>query len=168
LIIEGFNIEIIRSKKRKKTIQARLTGEKTVRVLAPYGSNEDIIVGFVKKTVKKFALKESISGKEGELQKRAEMLRDKYISNAPDFTISYSESLRTTWGKCFIRDKNIILNPKLGSFPLWVIDYVIIHEIAHLIFPDHGKNFRALVSKYRLKERAVGYLYAKGIYQADI
>lgn len=163
MIIDGFKIEIIRSKKRKKTIQARLTGESSIRVLAPYAASGDFVLGFVKKTAEKFAFKDLISGKAGDLQKRAEMLKDKYMPKAPDFTISYSGSLKSAWGKCFVRDKKIILNPRLVSFPLWVTDYVIIHEIVHLIYPDHGKNFRTQVSKYRLKERATGYLLAKGL-----
>ena len=166
--IDGFKIEIIRSKKRKKTIHAMLTDKRTVRVLAPYASSRDTVLGFVNKSVKKFYLKELISEKDGELQKRAEMLKRKYVPSASDFKISYSERLTTTWGKCFFRDKNIILNPKLGKFPLWVLDYVIVHEIAHLIYADHGKDFRELVSKYRLKERAVGYLCAKGINSSAI
>lgn len=166
--IDGFTIDIIRSKARRKTIQAKLTEEKKIRVLAPYRAEEEFILNFIKKTVKKFSLKESISGKGEDLQNRAEMLKKKYVPSAPDFTISYSESLRTTWGKCFTGRKEIILNPKLSKFPLWVVDMVIIHELAHLIHPNHGKEFRALVSKYRLKERATGYLYAKGINSKDI
>lgn len=166
--IDGFSIDVIRSKARRKTIQAKLTEERKIRVLAPYRAEEEFILNFIKKTVKKFALKESISGKGEDLQKRAEMLRKKYVKSAPDFKISYSENLKTTWGKCFTQKKEIILNPKLSKFPLWVVDMVIIHELSHLIHPDHGKEFRALVSKYKLKERATGYLYAKGINAKDI
>lgn len=160
LNIDGYKIDLIRSKARRKTIHARLTEEKNIRVLAPYTAGDEFILNFIRKTVKKFALKESVSGKGEGLQKRAEMLKKKYVPSAPDFKISYSESLKTTWGKCFTATKEIILNQKLSEFPVWVVDMVIIHEIAHLIYPDHSKQFRALVSKYRLKERAVGYLAA--------
>ena len=166
--IDGYKIEIVRSKSRKKTIQARLTGGKDIRVLAPYRADEEFLLNFIKKTVKKFSAKDLISGKGEDLKERAEMLRKKYIPKAPNFTISYSESLRSTWGKCFFGKREIVLNPKLSHFPLWVVDMVIIHELAHLIYPNHGKEFRALVSKYRLKERATGYLYAKGINAKDI
>jgi predicted metal-dependent hydrolase len=45
--------------------------------------------------------------------------------------------------------------------PDWVLDWVILHELAHLEVPDHGEKFQALVSQYELGERAEGYLIAK-------
>ncbi|HQO09613.1 MAG TPA: M48 family metallopeptidase [Clostridiales bacterium] len=166
--IEGFEILLVRSKARRRTIQAKLLDEKTIKVMAPYHSDQTLIDDFIKKSVKKLRVRTRISGESGTLSERAGVLRNRFIPEAPDFNIAYSDSLRTTWGKCFVRDRNIIINPKLKDFPLWVLDLVIIHEIAHLIYPDHGKNFRNLVSRYRLKERATGYLLAKGMKAADI
>jgi len=168
LIIDGFEILLVRSKARKRTIQAKLIGERTVKVMAPFHSDENFIEEFVRKSVKKLSLKTKIPEGAGSLSDRAEILRRKFIPEAPDFSIGYSESLRTTWGKCFIRDKNIILNNKLKEYPLWVTDLVIIHEIAHLIYPNHGTSFRELVSRYKLKERATGYLIAKGMKASDL
>ncbi len=45
--------------------------------------------------------------------------------------------------------------------PEWVLDWVLVHELAHLAVPDHGDRFKALVSRYELGERAEGYLIAK-------
>ena len=49
--------------------------------------------------------------------------------------------------------------------PDWVRDYVIVHEMAHLVEPNHGKDFHKLVDKYKLTERARGYLIAAGFYE---
>jgi len=42
--------------------------------------------------------------------------------------------------------------------PGWVIDYVLVHELAHLLEAGHGPKFQALVDRYPQAERARGYL----------
>jgi predicted metal-dependent hydrolase len=42
--------------------------------------------------------------------------------------------------------------------PAWVIDYVLLHELAHLVVPSHNSAFWALVARYPKTERARGYL----------
>ena len=42
--------------------------------------------------------------------------------------------------------------------PPWVVDYVLVHELAHLIVPGHGADFWKLVGNYPKAERARGYL----------
>ncbi len=58
---------------------------------------------------------------------------------------------------------NGAINKQEEVMPYWVRDYVIVHEMAHLIEPNHSKAFWNIVYKYRLTERARGYLMAKGL-----
>ena len=60
-------------------------------------------------------------------------------------------------------DGNIRISSRLAGFPPWVIDGVIVHELAHLAEPGHTPRFWELVNRYPKAERARGYLIAKGI-----
>lgn len=64
------------------------------------------------------------------------------------------------WGSCSPEEKVVRLSDKLVPFPEWVIDYVIVHELAHLTHAGHDKDFWALVNQYPKTERARGYLIA--------
>jgi predicted metal-dependent hydrolase len=48
----------------------------------------------------------------------------------------------------------------VARFPDWVLDFVLLHEMAHLVHSDHGPAFRELLDRYPLAERARGYLLA--------
>jgi len=51
------------------------------------------------------------------------------------------------WGSC-TKSGKIILNPNLIQYPIYCIDYVIIHELCHLVHPNHSKAFYELKEKY--------------------
>lgn len=76
-------------------------------------------------------------------------------------TIEWVSNQAQRWGSCTPEHGTVRLSDRLADFPLWVIDYVIVHELAHLTEPDHGKAFWELVNRYSLTERARGYLIAK-------
>lgn len=54
---------------------------------------------------------------------------------------------KTRWGSCSSK-KNLNFNFKLVMAPDWVLDYVVIHELSHLVYLNHSKKFWDIVSAY--------------------
>ncbi|MFZ0014949.1 MAG: M48 family metallopeptidase [Acidimicrobiia bacterium] len=151
-------VDIIRSPRRKRTISATLT-EGRLRVRVPAGlepAEETRLVDQAKSRV----LRRAISGGV-DLQARAVELANRYGLRRPT-SIVWSTRQMQRWGSCSPDEGRIRISDRLAAMPSWVLDSVIVHELAHLEVPDHGPGFRTLIERYELTERARGYLMAKG------
>lgn len=150
------NIEVIRSERRRKTVQARLIGD-VLRVAIPatLSKAEELHwVGLMKSKFERRAATLPI-----ELTRRAGQLSERYRLATPD-SIKWVDNQQTRWGSCTPDNRSIRISNRVAGFPSWVLDYVIIHELAHLTEPGHGPAFRALVNRYPRTERAKGFLIA--------
>ncbi len=67
-------------------------------------------------------------------------------------------AMRSRWASCTPAERTIRLSRALQDLPVWVQDYVLLHELAHLIEPGHGPRFWRLLEGYPRTERARGYL----------
>jgi metallopeptidase YgjP-like protein len=74
-------------------------------------------------------------------------------------SIGFAE-MRHLWGSCTFTDGAIRIARRAAELPDWVLDYLLVHELAHLVHSDHGPDFHALENRYPLTERAKGYLLA--------
>ena len=81
--------------------------------------------------------------------------------------VEWSDRQQSRWGSCDPADGVIRVSRRLAAFPNWVLDYVLVHELAHLEVGDHGPRFHALVARYPRAERAVGFLIAKDLAPDD-
>jgi predicted metal-dependent hydrolase len=95
-----------------------------------------------------------------DLTARAASLAHRYGLPTPG-DIRWSDDMRTRWGSCTPDDGTIRISTRVAAFPDWVVDYVVIHELAHLRVPGHGEAFWQLVHRYAKAERAIGYLIAR-------
>ena len=75
--------------------------------------------------------------------------------------IRWSDQMNSRWGSCTPGTGTIRISTRIGRFPDWVIDYVIVHELAHLEVADHSPAFWRLANRFPRAERAIGYLIAK-------
>lgn len=105
-------------------------------------------------------------GHEIDLTARAATLSARYRLPTPR-EIHWVDNQMRRWGSCSPARGTIRLSRTLAAFPTWVLDYVIVHELAHLEVPCHGPAFWEIVNRYPLTERARGFLIAKGLDQGD-
>ncbi len=158
-------IEITRSDRRKKTVSARLVGD-TLYVRSPIEIPESELQKITEKLGGR--LERRRAGRqlntENHLLRRALALNRQYFqSKLKIASVSYVTNQNKRFGSCSPRQGTIRISHRLASAPTWVRDYVLVHELAHLVHPNHGRRFWALVRHYPLAERARGYLMALGL-----
>lgn len=73
-----------------------------------------------------------------------------YLKEYPKLIIK--ESL-TKWGCCYFKENKIMLNVALTQVPVYLIEYVVLHELTHFVFPNHSKEFHMFLQKYIPNER---------------
>jgi predicted metal-dependent hydrolase len=151
-------VDVVRSKRRKRTAQAYVK-EGRLRVMVPLGLGHDEEERLVEGLVSRISRK--ILSTEVDLVQRARDLARYYRLSEPT-SIEWSARQTTRWGSCTPAEGSIRISIGLASMPGWVLDSVLILELAHLDEPNHGPRFKTLVDRYELSERAKGYLMAMG------
>ena len=94
------------------------------------------------------------------LARRAEALNERYFGGRLRWASVGFTDTKSLWGSCTFTSGAIRIASRLANFPDWVLDFVLLHELAHLVHSDHGPAFRELLDRYPLAERARGYLLA--------
>lgn len=93
-----------------------------------------------------------------DLDARAQLLNRRFFDGRLRWhSISWAAQERR-WGSCSPDAGVIRISEQLRAAPGWVVDYVVVHELAHLEQPGHGPAFWTLVKRYPLTERARGFL----------
>ncbi len=151
-------VNVIRSSRRTKTAQAKLLGHR-IELRIPSGCSQDEESELIKHFTDKFD--RSRKANVTDISERANRLAEEYNLPKPK-TIRWVSNQKNRWGSCTPADGSIRLSDRLVGFPSWVIDYVIVHELAHLVEPSHNARFWNLVAAYPRTERARGFLLAKG------
>lgn len=157
-------IEVRESARRVKTVSAHIEA-KTLIVLMPAGLARADQLRLVSDLARRVATKTNRAAAptdEGELLARANRLAARYLDPVRPKRrarqVIWSHRQVSRWGACWPAEATIRLSSRLASMPGWVIDYVLIHELAHLHELAHNSQFHELVSRYPPAERAKGYL----------
>ncbi|MDX6207350.1 MAG: hypothetical protein QOE76_2001 [Frankiales bacterium] len=152
-------VDVVRSRRRKRTVSARRDGDRIV-VLVPAGlarAEEQRLVDDMVARLMRRETRTLVS--DVELKDRSVMLSERFLGGrAQPKSVRWVTNQNTRWGSCTPADGTIRLSHKLREMPSWVVDYVLVHELAHLLVPGHGPRFWQLVEAYPRTERARGFL----------
>ena len=149
--------EVVRSQRRKKTVEAKMI-DGVLRVYVPASLSAAEESHWV--TTMQQRMASTLDRRAVDLPARANQLAEDLSLPRPN-DIVFSERQRRRWGSCTPSTGRIRISSRVADFPHWVLDYVIVHELAHLAESNHSRDFWALVDRYPLSERARGYLLAK-------
>lgn len=165
-MINDPQIRIVRSKRRRRMISARLVEAGAVlEILAPAGATDaelaPIIANLKARVLRRVERKETAD--DAALARRAAELNRQYFEGRLRWAeIRYVTNQQRRFGSCTPATGVIRISHRVATMPAWVRDYIIIHELAHLREANHGPRFWKLVNRYPRVERARGYLICLG------
>ncbi len=157
-------IELVRGTRRRKHVEATLVGDR-LRVSFPRWMSladareaaEELAERMRRRTDPKLI---DVASRARRLAKECGLPRPR--------SVQWSEHQLQRWGSCTPEDGTVRVSARLAAFPSWVLDYVLVHELAHLLVDHHGPHHDALVDRYPLAERARGFLIAKDLDPGDL
>lgn len=155
--VRAMQVEVKRSQRRHKTVQARMV-DGVLEIAIPGRMSVAEEQHWVEVMRARFSRKMNID--RIDLASRAAKLAEAHNLKRP-VEIVWSERQKTLWGSCTPATGRVRIATRVAAFPDWVLDYVIVHELAHLSHSNHSTAFWELVDRYPLAERARGYLLAK-------
>jgi predicted metal-dependent hydrolase len=153
-------IKIIASRKRRRTVSARLrSGVLELLVPASMPNHErEHWAGVMRRRIER--RRDRTRPSDDFLLKRARALNERHFGGRLRWTSIGFAPMQHRWGSCTFTDGAIRISRRAAALPDWVIDYLLMHELAHLEHSDHGPAFHELENRYPLSERARGYLMA--------
>lgn len=162
--IARMHVEVIRSSKRRKSVSARVVDGRIVVRMPQWmtkAQEAEYVASMVAKLVRQH------TARTVDLAARAAELARRYELPVPR-SIRFVGNQVSRWGSCSPASKEIRISNRVASFPGWVLDAVIVHELAHLVEANHGPAFHALADRYPKQERAYGFLLAMQLTDDDV
>jgi predicted metal-dependent hydrolase len=152
-------VEVRRSPRRRSTVSAYREDGRTV-VLLPARMTRADEKYWVEAMLARLTAQEARGRPtDADLMTRARELSNRYLDGkAVPVSVRWANNQANRWGSCTPIDATIRLSTKLRGMPRYVVDYVLLHELAHLLVPDHSAAFWKLLEPYPRTERARGYL----------
>jgi predicted metal-dependent hydrolase len=156
------DVEIRVSERRRKTVAAYWEGERIVIVFPPRVAKRDRQAYVDELSAKLIASRAKSRPTDAELHERAVYLSRTYLANAARPTsVVWSTRQNSRWGSCTAADGSIRISARLQGAPQFVIDAVLVHELAHLVHSEHNAAFYELANRFPRQHDAD--LFLKGM-----
>jgi hypothetical protein len=152
-------VEVRRSRRRRRTVSAyREEGRTVVLIPATFTrrQEQEWVATMVARLERQDGRRRP---SDAALARRATELSQRYLNGrARPSSVAWVDNQTSRWGSCTPLDGTIRISSRLRGMPSWVLDYVLLHELAHLLQPRHGPQFWALLADFPRTERARGFL----------
>lgn len=124
-------------------------------------AREKTIAWLVDRLVAKHPLRAAMG--DDELMDRAQDLSDRYRMGVRPTSVRWVTNQTARWGSCSFHSGEIRISHRLRAVPKWVLDAVLVHELAHLAHPDHSPAFHALADRFPRHKEAGVFLAGYGL-----
>lgn len=161
-------VKIVRSPQRAKTVSARAVDGVFV-VQAPAHMSDADLQPVVDKLLARWQRRQQKNSLDDDaLERRAGELNRQYFGGKLQWqSVRWVSNQNSRHGSCTPSQGTIRISHRLAAMPAFVRDYVLVHELAHLLEANHGPRFWRLVNQYPRTERARGYLMAAGLEKVE-
>jgi hypothetical protein len=163
--IAGFEVEVRTSARRRKTAAAYWSDGRVVVLLPSHlrGSERGAMVDWLVNRV--MARRPAQTADDDALYRRAVELASRYVPGAAPASVRWVTNQHKRWASCTAGSGEIRLSHRLRAVPGWVVDAVLVHELAHLVYPDHSPRFYRLADRFPRQKDASIFLegYALGL-----
>jgi hypothetical protein len=152
-------VEVVRSTRRRRTVAAHREGEKIIVAVPARISRAEEARWVALMVQRVLAGERKLRPSDDELMQRAVELSQRYLGGrAIPQSVRWVDNMVSRWGSCTPLDGTVRLSRRLSGMPEYVVDYVLLHELTHLLVPGHGRAFWAELAGYPKLERAKGFL----------
>ncbi len=159
--IDGEPIRLIASTRRRKTISASVR-DGMIQLSVPMNMKDTDIVRSARGLIAKVKTRQRRGQRfqsNPELFDRAVHLAQVWLkAEVHPTSVVWSERQTTRWGSCTSTTGAIRISTMLRGMPQWVIDGVLVHELAHLKHAGHGKEFQEFTRRYPRMAEADAFL----------
>jgi hypothetical protein len=158
-------VEIQSSARRKKTGTAHWSGSRIIVQIPANVRGKDRTM-FVDELVERLLTQRpQVAAGDGMLEERARLLAAQYNDGVEPVSVRWVTNQQARWASCSPGTKEIRVSSRLRQCPEWVIDAVLVHELAHLQVADHSPAFYEIANRHPRQDDSELYLegYALGL-----